>query len=233
MSGLSDLSAAPPALPQESTSSFRLGATVSTSGSTYLGERLEVLREALDAVNQLAANDSLPGAELTDSGLRVSPLDNDTPEEGEALKHRAYNLLPHVKITDMLLEVDQWADFTRRFTHLKSSESPKDHTLLLTAILANALNLGLAKMAEAYPGTSLAKLSWLVAWHIRDETYSKALADLVNHQHRIPFAKYWGEGTTSSSNGQRYRAGGHGGPAGQVQHEVRRRAGFAVLHPGL
>lgn len=62
----------------------------------------------------------------------------------------------------------------------------------------------------------LARARELVAWHIRDETYSKALAELVNHQHRIPFAAYWGEGNTSSSDGQRYRAGGHGGAAGQV-----------------
>src|SRR5260370_17104112 len=35
---------------------------------------------------------------------------------------------------------------------------------------------------------SLTKLSWLVAWHIRDETYSKALAEIVNYHHQVPFA---------------------------------------------
>ena len=39
---------------------------------------------------------------------------------------------------------------------------------------------------------------------------------LVNHQHRLPFAAHWGEGTTASSDGQRYRAGGQGEAAGQV-----------------
>ena len=37
-------------------------------------------------------------------------------------------------------------------------------------------------MAESCPGTTYAKLSWLQAWHIRDETYSTALAELVNAQ---------------------------------------------------
>jgi len=92
----------------------------------------------------------------------------------------------------------------------------KDPTLLLTAILADATNLGPGKMAESCPGASPAKPSWLVGWHIRDETYSKALAEIVNHQHRVPFAMHWGEGTTSSSDGQRYRAGGRGEAAGQV-----------------
>ena len=50
--------------------------------------------------------------------------------------------------------------------------------LLLTTILADAVNLGLTKMAESCPGTTYAKLAWLQAWHIRDETYSTALAEL-------------------------------------------------------
>jgi hypothetical protein len=112
--------------------------------------------------------------------------------------------------------VDRWTRFTDDFTHLKNQEPAKDRPLLLTVILADAINLGLHKMAEACPGTSIAKLSWLSAWHIRDETYSKALARLVNHQHRQPFAAYWGEGTTSSSDGQQFRAGGRGEQAGQV-----------------
>lgn len=82
-----------------------LGVAISSTASTYLGERLELLSETLGAVNQLAAADDLPDAQLTESGLKVAPLDNDTPEEGEALKQRAYHLLPHVKITDLLLEV--------------------------------------------------------------------------------------------------------------------------------
>ncbi|MCS1136270.1 Tn3 family transposase, partial [Escherichia coli] len=41
------------------------------------------------------------------------------------------------------------------------------------------------------PGLTYAKLSWLQAWHIRDETYSAALAELVNHQYRHAFAAHW------------------------------------------
>ncbi|KGS39378.1 tn3 transposase DDE domain protein [Burkholderia pseudomallei MSHR5613] len=86
-------------------------------------------------------------------------------------------MMPRVKITDLLFEVDQWTNFTPHFTHLKSDAEPPDRTLLLTAILAEAFNLGLEKMADACPGTSAAKLSWMVAWYIRDETYQNALAE--------------------------------------------------------
>jgi hypothetical protein len=44
----------------------------------------------------------------------------------------------------------------------------------------------------------------------------QALPTLVNHQRRQTFASHWGEGTTSSSDGQRFQAGGRGEEAGQV-----------------
>ena len=79
-----------------------------------------------------------------------------------------------------------WTGFTRHFTHLKTGDTAKDKTLLMTTILADGINLGLTKMAESCPGTTYAKLSWLQAWHVRDETYSTALAELVNAQFRHP-----------------------------------------------
>jgi hypothetical protein len=148
--------------------------------------------------------------------MKILPLEGDRPDGSEALNGIANGMLPRLKITDLLLEVDRWTNFTRHFSHLKTNEPVKDRALLLTAILADAINLGLVKMAEACPGKSLAKLAWLVAWHIRDETYRAALAELVNFQHRIPFAVHWGEGTTSSSDGQRYRAGGRGEAGAEI-----------------
>jgi TnpA family transposase len=82
--------------------------------------------------------------------------------------------------------------------------------------LADAINLGLTKMAESCPGTTYAKLSWLQAWHIRDETYSAGLAELVNAQFNHAFAENWGDGSTSSSDGQRFRAGGKAESSGHV-----------------
>jgi hypothetical protein len=99
---------------------------------------------------------------------------------------------------------------------LKTSDTAKDKTLLLTTILADAINLGLTKMAESCPGTTYAKLSWLQAWHIRDETYSTALAELVNAQFRQPFAGNWGDGTTSSSDGQNFRTGSKAESTGHI-----------------
>ena len=194
-----------------------LGLSVETDCEQFLQSRLSLLERELATVERLAAANELPDAAVTSSGrLKITPLDNAVPDEAEALMQQAYSLLPHLKITELLLEVDSWTDFTRHFKHLKNGAKADDQHLLLTTILADAINLGLSKMAESCPGTTYAKLAWLQAWHIRDETYSAGLAELVNAQFRQPFAAYWGDGTTSSSDGQNFKAGGRGQFAGQV-----------------
>ncbi len=189
---------------------------VSADCDQYLHDRLTLLREQLATVNRLALANELPDAIITESGLRITPLDSAVPVAAQALIDQAAVLLPRVKITELLMDVDDWTGFTRHFVHLKDGEPPKDKTLLLSAILADAINLGLTKMAESCPGTTYAKLSWLQAWHVRDETYSAALAELVNAQFRHAFAEHWGDGTTSSSDGQRFKAGGKAESTGHV-----------------
>jgi Tn3 transposase DDE domain len=46
-------------------------------------------------------------------------------------------LLPHIKVTELLLEVDEWTGFTRHFTHFKSGDTAKDRILLLAVTLAD------------------------------------------------------------------------------------------------
>ena len=152
-------------------------------------------------VEMLASVDELPEARFSDKGrLIITPLKKDVPDAVKELQRLVYPMLPRIKITELLLEVNTWTDFAQCFTHAKNGAPAQDLHLLLTVILAGAINQGLSKMAECCPGMSYAKLSWLHAWHIRDETYAAALATLTNAQSRQPFATYWGDGTTSSSD---------------------------------
>ncbi|MFP1453804.1 Tn3 family transposase [Escherichia coli] len=114
------------------------------------------------------------------------------------------------------MDVDDWTGFSRHFTHLKDGAEAKDRTLLLSAILGDAINLGLTKMAESSPGLTYAKLSWLQAWHIRDETYSAALADWSTTSIATPLPPTGATARPSSSDGQRFRAGGRGRSTGHV-----------------
>jgi len=198
---------------------------VTPDGEAFLRERVELLERELQTVNRLAAAEALPEVALNEHGLRITPLDKAVPAEADALMRQVAAMLPHLKITDLLLEVDDWTGFTHQFTHLKSGEPAQDRSLLLTAVLADAINLGLMNMAESCPGTSYARLSWLHDWYLRDETYTAALAELTNAQAQDPFAAYWGAGTTSSSDGQRFWAGGAGEGAAHLNAKYGREPG--------
>jgi TnpA family transposase len=190
---------------------------VTTSCEEYLADRLTLLETQLTKTNQLALDNELPEASITTaSGLKITPLDAAVPEQAQALIDQVAALLPHVKITELLQEVDTWTGFTEHFTHLKTGEPAKDKTLLMTTVLADGINLGLTKMSESCPGTTYTKLAWLQAWHLRDETYSAALASLVNAQFDHPFADHWGDGTTSSSDGQNFRTSSKAHGTGHV-----------------
>jgi TnpA family transposase len=83
-----------------------------------------------------------------------------------------------------------------------------DKTTLFSVIMSDAINLGLVKMAEAYPGLTCERLAWVSDWYIRDENYSKGLANVINFHTKVLFSAYWGDGKTSSSDGQRLKAAG-------------------------
>jgi len=52
------------------------------------------------------------------------------PESAQVLIDQAGSLLPRIKITELLMDVDEWTGFTRHFVHLKSGAQVQDKTLL-------------------------------------------------------------------------------------------------------
>jgi hypothetical protein len=99
---------------------------VATDCDQYLHDRLTLLEAQLATVNRMAAANDLPDAIITESGLKITPLDAAVPDTAQALIDQTAMILPHVKITELLLEVDEWTGFTRHFTHLKSGDLAKD-----------------------------------------------------------------------------------------------------------
>jgi TnpA family transposase len=148
--------------------------------------------------------------------LKITPIEKSTPPEAEALAVRLYAMLPRVRITDLLSEVARWTQFTDCFTHLRTGETVADERILMAGLLADGLNLGLTRMAEACTIASLGQLAWTADWHIRDETYALSLQLLVNQQQREPLAAIFGSGVASSSDGQFFRAGGFGRDAARL-----------------
>ena len=94
----------------------------------YLNDRLSRLEQQLETVNRMAADNDLPDAIITASGLKITPLEKAVPDAAQVLINQTVSRLPHIKITELLLEVDEWTDFTRHFTHLKTGDTVKDKT---------------------------------------------------------------------------------------------------------
>jgi hypothetical protein len=163
--------------------------------------RQTLLDERLNAVDAQAAAGRLPDVTITNGVLKVAPIVKVTPPDAEALAARLYAMLPRIRITDLLAEVAGWTSFTDCFTHLRTGEIATDSRILMAGLLAEGLNLGLTRMAEACSIASLGQLAWTSDWHIREETYTRALHRLVDQQQRQPFAAVFGSGTASSSDG--------------------------------
>ena len=189
---------------------------VATDCDQYLHDRLTLLETQLATVNRMALANELPDAIITESGLKITPLDAAVPDTAQALIDQTAMILPHVKITELLLEVDEWTGFTRHFAHLKSGDLAKDKNLLLTHDPRRRDQPGPDQDGGIVPRHDLRQAAWLQAWHIRDETYGAALAELVNAQFRHPFAEHWGDGTTSSSDGQNFRTGSKAESTGHI-----------------
>ena len=187
---------------------IRLG--IEADAQAFLGRRRQLLDANLTAVNALAEQGELSQASIANGELVIRPLRNDTPAEAKALTRRLYALLPWIRITELLDEVDGWTRFSEAFVHLRTGESARDRRAVLTAVLADGTNLNLTRMAEACSDVTLPHLAWTASWHLSEETYKQALARVVNTQRLMPLAARWGDGVASSSDGQHFRAGGHG-----------------------
>jgi TnpA family transposase len=176
----------------------------------FIADRRALLDERLAAIDIKAKGGLLPDVTLDRGVLKIAPIEKSTPPDAEALAERLYAMLPRVRVTDLLSEVARWTLFTDCFTHLRTGDTAADPHVVMAGILADGLNLGLTRMAEACSVASLGQLAWTADWHIRDETYALALQRLVDQQQREPLAAVFGAGLASSSDGQFFRAGGFG-----------------------
>ena len=188
----------------------RLGLALPDSGAAWIETRGAVLRAKLETLATEAAAGRLADATITDAGLSISPIRRQDQDDARALSARLYNLMPRIRITDLLAEVDGWTGFAKCFTHFRTGEIAGEPPALMGAILADATNLGLERMAESSRGVTIHQLNLMIDRHIRPDTYAAAVAAIADAQHAAPFAAVWGPGDTSSSDGQFFPAGGRG-----------------------
>ena len=177
---------------------------------SWLADRKARLADGLKRLAKAARTGAIPGGSIENGVLKIDRLSSAVPEEADALVLDLYSRLPAVRITDLLLEVDDEISFTDAFLHLRTGSPCKDRIGLLNVLLAEGVNLGLSKMAEATNTHDFFQLSRLSRWHIESDAINRALAMVVAAQATLPMAAHWGGGDTASSDGQFFPAARHG-----------------------
>ena len=183
---------------------------VPASPHDWLAERRFALDEGLRRLAAAARAEAVAGGSIEDSVLRVERTETAVPDGAADLVADLYRRLPEARITDILLEVDDATRFTEAFTHLRTGEPCRDRIGLLNVLLAEGINLGLRKMAEATTTHGFWELMRIARWHVEGDAFDRALAVVVEAQAALPMAAFWGTGRTASSDGQFFPAAGRG-----------------------
>jgi len=173
----------------------------------YIQERYDVLNTKLQWISKNI--DKIDSINIKKQKIHVERLQADTPEESRNFSLSLYKILPRVKLTDLLMEVAEWTGFEKSFVHASSNQSPKgeEKSVVMAALMAMGTNIGLTKMAEATPDISYRQMANVMQWRLHEDAMTRAQATLVNYQHRLSLTSYWGDGTTSSSDGMRVPVG--------------------------
>lgn len=173
----------------------------------YIQERYDVLNTKLQWISKNI--DKIDSINIKKQKIHVERLQADTPEESRNFSLSLYKILPKVKLTDLLMEVAEWTGFEKSFVHASSNQSPKgeEKSVVMAALMAMGTNIGLTKMAEATPDISYRQMANVMQWRLHEDAMTRAQATLVNYQHRLSLTSYWGDGTTSSSDGMRVPVG--------------------------
>ena len=176
---------------------------VPLSGKDYIQQRTHELTNKLYWLEKNI--NSLDGVSYNNGEIHLEKLEKTTPVGSEDLSRKLYALVPKIRLPDLLMEVNHWTGFTENMTHASSGHKPKgaEIKVLLATIMAMGTNVGLTKMADATPEFTYKQLINTAQWRMYDDSLSRAQATLVNFHHKLSLPNYWGDGTTSSSDGMR------------------------------
>lgn len=172
----------------------------------WLQNRRARLKQRLAQVDNALKRDRVPGVRLDGRRLKITPHDAVTPAAALRLERAMDAVMPRIRITDLLWEVNAQTGFLDTFTDLRSGKSHEDPAAVLATILAGATNLGLERMAYASSRVTHAQLGWAQTWYLRPETFADALGRIVDAHHDLPFARHWGIAAHTSSDGQFFAA---------------------------
>ena len=167
------------------------------------------LQQAFDEVAHRAASGLArnPFATIRQGRLHLKRRDAlELPPQLKQLRQTIEGALPLVRIEDLLMQGDPWGGFTQAFRRPgeRMPRIPNFAKTLLATLSAHGTNLGIAAMAHSVEDVTADRLQDRSPWCLREDTLKAANALLVNFHHRLPLSTVGGDGTVSSSDGQRF-----------------------------
>jgi len=177
-----------------------------TDPDAWLSDRRATMAKRFDQVERALKRNALSGVRIERGRLKITPHDAVTPPAAVRLERAIDAVMPRIRITELLWEVNSQTRFLDAFTDLRSGKRHDEPAVVLATILAGATNLGLERMAHASSRVSHAQLTWAQTWYLRPETFADALGRIVDAHHSLPFAQHWGAAEQSSSDGQFFAA---------------------------
>jgi hypothetical protein len=112
-----------------------------------------------------------------------------------------------IKLPDLLIEVDNELKFTDCFLASVERQSQirrESVCAILATIMAHGCNIGPATMAELVEGITYKQIKHVTDWQMTEDVQRSAIKILANAIYHLDITKKWGDGTTSSSDGQRF-----------------------------
>ena len=141
-----------------------------------------------------------------DDKIHLKRMEKTNSEESRVLSQELYKLVPKISLQDLLLEISNITGFKKNFLNLtnnKEISTPEELMVLIFAIMGIGTNVGLSNIAASLNNISYKQLSDASEWRLLEENLYGALCSMVDFQMKEPISKWWGDGTTSSSDGMR------------------------------
>lgn len=149
-------------------------------------------------------------AKIDENGWRFSSdvqdkLDEQAVKSLERLKSWLSENMRVVKLPGLLIEVDNELKITRQFLPASKQDNaqPEDICTVIATIMAHGCNIGPYTMAQL-TGINYGKIKNISDWMITEEVLRSTLAKVVNAISNLDITQAWGQGRTSSSDGQRF-----------------------------
>ncbi|GGJ48282.1 Tn3 family transposase [Deinococcus roseus] len=176
--------------------------------NTFWEEQSSRLLDRLNEVDRKLHEGLLPEVRMEKGQVIVTPHKQDKVQAKQAkeLSRKLFRRIGNIKITDLMLEVSSWVPFRDHFRHLTLHKAVDDLALLCSVMLAEGSNMGITKMAQSTNAADLKRLIWVRQQYVREENYRSLQAELVNYHTKQALTRYWGDGTHSASDGQRFPA---------------------------